>query len=596
MGAERTVAGAANESAAPRWASVHVTFRSVVPGVEEIGAHPIPYMRAGGRTKSTFGRTREYERWSDMADKTIATLLEHPGAAASTLTRLIDVARADVAAHRLARGRTPLPPAAAVGAVLARLDMRDLAVLSGRVWAAKAVARQELAEQLGVYEGWIERHQARIKARFAELLADPAHRDAAQYISDVRRTLGPWTPQAHVAAQLAAMGLPAGSEPARVLLHAAGPYVTRGTWVENSAMGGRRAVADAADRIFEVDPAPTVACVEQQLTELGVPAKLLPPILEELSLKRFDDVVVRWGPYAATRIEAVLHAAGEPLTLAEIVERINDAADTASDAGSAETTVRDQLTSNTRFARATRTKWALAQWALPVYRSVADDMSRRIDAAGGQMLVADLIETLTRDGEITESSARSYIYARAFVIEDGVIRHRDDDNYQPRSHWNTIRGAFRGPDGTFTVTRLITAEVLRGTSHPIGRPIATALGVTPGGRTTFDTKHGPVLISWLVGTPGSPRIGSLRPMALALNATEGDTLALTFRPDQGTLAGARLAAGTSGLTALEQLLGLEQPTVADVAAGLDCSPGAVPAVLAKRGDTPMANAARRLRS
>nr|QGW61229.1 hypothetical protein ICEMyc226_00197 [Mycolicibacterium sp.] len=588
------MATAVSESATPRWTSIHDTFRSVVPGVDEIGTQPIPYARAGGRTKSTYGRSREYEHWSDMADKTIATLLEHPGAAESTLTRLIDVARSDVAAHRMARGRAPLPPAAAVGAVLARLDMMDWAVLSGRVWAAKPVPRQEIAEQIGVYEGWIGRHQPRIKARFAELLTEPAHRDAAQYISDVRRKLGPWAPQANAAAQLAAMGLPIGSETARVLLYAAGPYVTRGTWVENTGMGGRRAVADAVDRIFEADPAPTTAFVQQQLADLGVPANMLPSILETLSLKRFDDVIVRWGPYTATKIEAVLHAAGEPLTLADIVERINDPATTESDDESAEATVRDQLTSKSLFTRATRTKWALAQWELPVYRSAADDISRRIDAAGGQMLVTDLIETLIREDEITRSSARSYIYAPAFEIEDGIIRHRTGDEYRPRSHWSTIRGAFRRPDGALTVTRLITSEVLRGTSHPIGRPIATALGVVPGERTTFDTKHGPVLISWLLGTPGSPRIGSLRPMALALNATEGDTLALTFHPAQRTLSGARLRAGTSGLATLKQLLGLEQPTMADLASGLNCSLGAVVALLAKRGDTHMANAARRL--
>lgn len=589
------MATAASESATPRWTSIHDTFRSVVPGVDEIGTQPIPYARAGGRTKSTYGRSREYHNWSDMADKTIATLLEHPGAAESTLARLIDVARTDVAAHRMARGRAPLPPAAAVGAVLARLDMKDWAVLSGRVWAAKPVARQELAEQLGVYEGWIERHRPRIKARFSELLAEPAHRDAAQYVSDVRRKLGPWTPQSNASAQLAAMGLPMGSETARVLLYAAGPYVTRGIWMENTAMGGRRAVADTVDRIFEDDPAPTVAFVEQQLAALGVPANIVPLILETLSLKSFDDVVVRWGPYTATKIGAILHAAGEPLTLSDIVERINNASTTATDAGSAEATVRDQLTSKSLFARATRTKWALTQWALPVYRSVADDISRRLDANGGQMLVADLIETLIREDEITASSARSYIYARAFVIEDGIIRHRDDTNYRPRSHWNTIRGAFRRPDGALTITRLVTSEVLRGTNHPIGRPIATALGVTPGERTTYDTEYGPILISWLLGSPGSPRIGSLRPMALALNATEGDTLALTFRPAERTLSGARLPAGVSAVVAVEQLLGIERPTIADSASSLECSIGAVPAILAKRGDTHMANAARRLR-
>ena len=67
------------------------------------------------------------------------------------------------------------------------------------------------------------------------------------------------------------------------------------------------------------------------------------------------------------------------------------------------------------------------------------------------------------------------------------------------------------------------------------------------------------------------------------------------RVDDGP-AGARLVAGISGLAALEQLLGLDRrPTIADLASSLDCSPGAVAAVLAKRGDTDMANAVRRLR-
>jgi hypothetical protein len=67
--------------------------------------------------------------------------------------------------------------------------------------------------------------------------------------------------------------------------------------------------------------------------------------------------------------------------------------------------------------------------------------------------------------------------------------------------------------------------VLRGASEPVPLHVVEALGLPCGGRRTFTTRFGPVALSHKATQPIR---GSMRPVALAAGATEGDALLLEF--------------------------------------------------------------------
>jgi hypothetical protein len=86
-------------------------------------------------------------------------------------------------------------------------------------------------------------------------------------------------------------------------------------------------------------------------------------------------------------------------------------------------------------------------------------------------------------------------------------------------------------DGRLWLRVAVDAALLSGTHHPAPSDLAEALALPSGHRRTFASRYGPVS---LVHDCGEPSIESLRPVALASGAGQGDTLVLGFTAD-GTL-------------------------------------------------------------
>ncbi len=53
--------------------------------------------------------------------------------------------------------------------------------------------RRLVAERLGVHPVSVQRNQPRAQARFAELLADPAHQEASEHAAELGGRLGPYS-------------------------------------------------------------------------------------------------------------------------------------------------------------------------------------------------------------------------------------------------------------------------------------------------------------------------------------------------------------------------------------------------------------------
>ena len=99
-------------------------------------------------------------------------------------------------------------------------------------------SQRVLAERLGVHPVSVQRNQPRAQARFAELLADPAHQEVSAHATELGQRLGPYVPADILDVELRRLGVDPSGQAAQLLLHVAGPYVDRGQWVENTSRQG----------------------------------------------------------------------------------------------------------------------------------------------------------------------------------------------------------------------------------------------------------------------------------------------------------------------------------------------------------------------
>lgn len=196
----------------------------------------------------------------------------------------------------------------------------------------------------------LQRNQSRAQARFAELLADPAHQEVGEHAAELGRRLGPYLPADVLDIELHRRGIKPSTQTAHVLLHVAGPYPRRGQWVENTVTRGHNRVAAAVDAVFVREPAPSTDALLHALTDLGIPSGIALTYLEsQAALRRFGDVWVRWtGDTTANMAEAALHVLGAPATAEAILATIGSRASTSL------ATVNGTLSEDYRFIRASR--------------------------------------------------------------------------------------------------------------------------------------------------------------------------------------------------------------------------------------------------
>lgn len=562
----------------------HTPLRELVAGFGEIAAVPIPYARLPRRLGAY---AQQFPRWSDVADQTPQALLSLPKVGDGAVRALVQAAQEAVKTHRDAAAAGGVRAEVAVARLVGQLEDFDRAILSARVWAPHPQSQRVLAERLGVNPVSVQRNQPRAQARFAELLADPAHQEVSAHAIELGRRLGPYLPADVLDVELRRLGVDPSGQAAQVLLHLAGPYVDRGQWVENTATGGHTQVMAAVDAVFVGEPAPSTDSLLHALTGLGIPSGIALTYLEsQVALRRFGDVWVRWTDDTTASIaEAVLHVLGAPATAEAILATIGSRASTSLD------TLNGTLSKDYRFIRASRRTWGLRAWGITEYAGIAHAIGARIDAGGGeanvQELVADLLATFP---DVAERSISSYLSTLEFITEAGMVRRRTAaDKWPPVAPLKTVRGAFRNGRNEIRLAVPVTTEVLRGSGQAIHSAVAAAVGVAPGARRVFASPHGEVTVVWKLSSTSGANVGSLRAQAVAVEATTRDTLVLAFRLDDASLEVTLLGPDEGGMRRLRHLLGhMVRNPAAALAASLQCRPSEVTAVLRTRGDHELA--------
>lgn len=561
--------------------SADTPLRDLVDGLDTIGAAPIPYARMPARAHTAFGA--EFSTWADIAGETVHSLMTRRLAGDGTIMALVAAAEDTVARYRVPVVVERVGAAVATGRLLDELDESDRMMLGGRVWGLQPRTKQDIGKQLGVPAVWVSRHLPRAQAKFAELLAVPAHREVAERAGELGERLGPYESAETVTTELQRLGVELSSEAGQVMLHLAGPYTPAGAWFETP--GGQQRAADVVGALFDRYGAPPTAAVHQGLEQIGMTAgSVAAYVPHHLQVLRVGDKLVPWGDSVAVRAAAVLHMRGSAATVEEILSAIGDIDINVG-------TLRDMLSHEEQFIRTSRRRWGLRVWDVEEYSGIADAVGARIDRAGGSIrveeLYADLVASLP---DVAHASIQAYMHTLAFVINGDVIRRR-----RPRDLWptvpelNSVRGAFWHGDNEIRLSFPVDRNMLRGSGMAFPAAAAADLRVKPSRQRKFTGPHGVVRVVWSLSSTHGPRVGSLRELAGAVGAKLGDTLVLAFALDTRTVRADVIAAHEGAGERLRRHLGHRDVTESALSAALDCVPEDIEGVLRRRGDNALAD-------
>lgn len=163
------------------------------------------------------------------------------------------------------------------------------------------------------------------------------------------------------------------------------------------------------------------------------------------------------------RAAAVLSVTGEPMTLDEITEVLQMESNVRS--------MVNQLAVDSRISRVASSTYALAEWGLEDFSTIAQWIGRRVDESKtGSVALSDLIAEAERL-RISESSVRAYAASAGFSLSDGVVTRAEDteevieDEPEDSKHLY-----FR--DGAWHLLVTVTSDHLRGSGFPVPRGVA----------------------------------------------------------------------------------------------------------------------------
>ncbi|MFF3438171.1 sigma factor-like helix-turn-helix DNA-binding protein [Streptosporangium sp. NPDC002721] len=461
------------------------------------------------------------------------------------LERLLEpVTEESVARIRPSRPDRPLPEL--IDEVFATLDERQRAIARDRLYASQRATLDDLAQRFSVTRERIRQIERDLRDHVEAWLAKDDAAPLIAHVSWLRGRLGSAVPADDLAAavpwhrtDLATLGIPSWRF-VRTLLTG---YEQVDGWL---VAGGADELREKTRQLFTDGPRPLDEAVTLA-SQLGIREDVAERWLIAVpQLRVLENHVVPWPRSVNDKAEAVLAVAGGPLTPEEIQERIGEDYSLVG--------IRNQLTADDRFLRVDRNKYGLSRWGGEQYLGIREMIVREIERSNGEASVNTIVTNLTGRYDVSESSVRAYAGGPGFErTQRGWIRVAGSEqaDYQPRRDVSETRRCFRSRDGRWWHRVDVNAEHLRGSGSPLPTGFAAHLGMAPGGQLTASTPSGDVVISW----HNQPTMGSIRPVLIAANASEGDHVFLTVS-DGGELLTRYLPAASPALPALNRALHL----------------------------------------
>ena len=379
------------------------------------------------------------------------------------------------------------------------LDERSLAIGS-------RPTLEELGKRFGVTRERVRQLESKARDRLDELLADnrtsPLRRVAKELASTLR-----------TAAPLTAIGCGDSLDfRSRLLLWIAGPYHLDGDWLVKEPWRTVRALVDHCFASVTDEDTAEFDVVAEALHANGVAVDLVDDLIVAAGgYRRLESKLVRWDRTYAGRAAAVLAVTNRPMSASEILDHLGS--------GSLRS-LRNVLNGDPIFIRLGKDRFGLREWGGDEYHGVVPAMIQRLTERGA-MPVEDLAAELANAFGVSPNSiSMNATIHPAFVIEDGMVRmRREDEPYEPDRDLRSASECWL-VDDAWTLAVDIDEDVLRGSGRSIPEAFAAHLGLRPGETKTLGSEFGDVKFFW----GQMPAVGSLRVAAQELGGCLGDRL------------------------------------------------------------------------
>lgn len=228
-----------------------------------------------------------------------------------------------------------------------------------------------------------------------------------------------------------------------------------------------------------------IAPLSELAATLGIPEQIVREwIAQRTMYKIFEGHLFTKVTSVSDRAVALLAHRGKPMHIDDIAAVITDRNSRGIDG---------RLALDPRTKRCAPGTWALAQWELEEWTTIADYISRRIDDAVAQgqdgVLLDDVIAGATAFG-VSENSVRTFAAGGEFVVEDGYVRKRSDEEMEPIDATPEESRNLYLRDGQWCLLLTINRDHMRGSGSAIPAGIAGMYGLGYGDEKLLPSRLG----------------------------------------------------------------------------------------------------------
>lgn len=299
-----------------------------------------------------------------------------------------------------------------------------------------------------------------------------------------------------------------------LVLELAGPYTVDEGWLylSNSRDAIQAIISGLTSSVpVEVDE------LTERLVRLAVHDDVAREwLLDRPNVRVEEGRAVGWGSNLGDKAVAILALRGEPMTAEEIYDSLGE--------DRSERSFRQRVQNDERIRRRGVKHYGLEKWGGEEYSSIAEEMVEEIERCGGRVDLDILAAQLSEQFGVAETSVRMYAGGAQFLIDSqNMVSLNTGEIPAPDVRPLALaKGCYLTPLG-WAFRREVDAEVLRGSGTGIPKAFALEVGLSPGGKVELDSPHGNISAWW---PHHMAHIGTLRTVAEALNAVEGDSLFL----------------------------------------------------------------------
>ncbi|ASW54750.1 sigma factor-like helix-turn-helix DNA-binding protein [Plantactinospora sp. KBS50] len=214
----------------------------------------------------------------------------------------------------------------------------------------------------------------------------------------------------------------------------------------------------------------------------------------------------------------LLAATGEPLHIDELQTQMGRDNSIRS--------LANQLADDERFVRTDRASWGLASWQLEEYTSIRQQIGLELAAAGGEIEIGRLIDSITSRFDVSPSSVQAYAGNGDYEIVQGTVRRRESPA-APRKAPAATRRLFRFDNDCWKFRITVTRDHLRGSGFPVPSGVANLVACAPGDVVELESDLGTQTVRW---TGLQPSSGTIKRFLDRLGVREGQNVFLEFGP------------------------------------------------------------------